>query len=50
METPDPGADEAAELAEGGQRRQHVVTHRSSNTRDEHDTALPQGEYLSYDG
>ena len=44
MESSDPGADEAAELVEGGECRQHVVTHRASDSRDEHDTALPQGE------
>ena len=48
METSDPGADEAAELVEGSECGQHVVSHRSSNTRDEHDTALPQGKRRKY--
>ena len=43
MERADQGADEAARLDEGGQRRQHAQSHRPPDPRDEHHTALPQG-------
>ena len=43
MELTDQGADEAARLAEGGQRWQHAQPHRPPDPRHEHHTALPQG-------
>ena len=47
MERADQGADEAARLDAGGQRRQHVQSHRPPDPRDEHNTALPQGILLT---
>ena len=43
MESSDPGAAEAPQLAEGCQRRQHALPHRAPDTRDEHDTTLSEG-------
>ena len=44
MGAADPGADEAAGLDAGGQRRQHALAHRPPDPRHEHHPALPQGD------
>ena len=44
MGAADPGADEAAGLDAGGQRREHALAHRPSDPRHEHHPALPQGD------
>ena len=44
MGAADPGADEAAGLDAGGQRREHALTHRPPDPWHEHHPALPQGD------
>ena len=44
MAGPDTGTPQAPQLAAGGERREHAVTHRPPDTRHEHHTALSQGQ------
>ena len=45
MAGPDTGTPQAPQLAAGGERREHAVTHRPPDTRHEHAAALHKGRY-----